>query len=142
MITCQQVMTKDPVCCIPSDSVEKAARLMKKENVGSIPVVDDKKTLKLIGIVTDRDLAINIIAEGLDPAGIDVSEVMSKGPVCCRWNEDIREVLDHMSEFQVRRIPVVDEDERIVGIIAQADVARQLRNVEVIGEVVKEISEE
>ena len=76
---CSEIMTKDPECCVPSDSVMKAAQLMKSEDVGPIPIVEDKEEKKLTGIVTDRDLAIKVVAEARDPKTTQVEEVMSEG---------------------------------------------------------------
>ena len=138
---CSEIMTRDPECCVPSDSVMKAAQLMKSEDVGPIPIVDDKDGMKLAGIVTDRDLAIKVVAEARDPKTTQVDEVMSEGLVTCRENDDIRTVLQLMQDNQVRRIPVVDDTDQLVGIIAQADVATRLGNLQVAGKVVEEISE-
>ena len=120
---CSEIMTKDPECCVPSDSVMKAAQLMKSEDVGPIPIVEDKEEKKLTGIVTDRDLAIKVVAEARDPKTTQVEEVMSEGLVTCRENDDVQSVLKLMEDNQIRRIPVVDQSDHLLGIIAQADVA-------------------
>ena len=138
---CSEIMTRDPECCLPSDSVMRAAQLMKSEDVGPIPIVDDRDGMKLAGIVTDRDLAIKVVAEARDPKTTQVEEVMSEGLVTCRENDDIRTVLQLMQDNQVRRIPVVDQSDHLVGIIAQADVATRLGSPVVAGKVVEEISE-
>jgi CBS domain-containing protein len=134
-------MTKDPECCLPSDSVMKAAQLMKSEDVGPIPIVDDKDDMKLTGIVTDRDLAIKVVAEARDPRTTQVEEVMSEGLVTCRENDDVQSVLKLMQDNQVRRIPVVDKNDHLVGIIAQADVATRLGEPRATGKVVEQISD-
>jgi CBS domain-containing protein len=141
MTTCKDVMTLDPICCLISDTASLAASLMKEADIGPIPVVEDPESKKLIGIVTDRDLTIKVVAEGQDSKSITMRDVMTRDPVRCRQDEDIEAVLQRMSAYQVRRIPVVDEDNRIVGIISQADIANRLSNPETVGEVVKEISE-
>jgi CBS domain-containing protein len=141
MITCKDVMTLDPICCLSTDRVNQAATLMKEADIGPIPVVEDSESKKLIGIVTDRDLAIKVVAEGEDPKSIKIADVMTRDPVRCHRDEDIKEVLARMSEFQVRRIPVVDENNCIVGIISQADIANRISNPETVGTVVQEISE-
>ena len=123
---CSEIMTKDPECCVPSDSVMKAAQLMKSEDVGPIPIVEDKEEKKLTGIVTDRDLAIKVVAEARDPKTTQVEEVMSEGLVTCRENDDVQSVLKLMEDNQIRRIPVVDQSDHLLGIIAQADVATRL----------------
>jgi len=141
MKKCKEVMTKDPVCCLPDDSVAKAAELMKSENIGSIPVVESKQSQKLLGIVTDRDLALKIVAAALDAKSTTVKTVMTHEVVTCRADDDLQKALDAMAEHQLRRIPVVDHDNKIVGIIAQADVATRADQPEKTAEVVKEISQ-
>jgi CBS domain-containing protein len=141
MKKCSDVMTKDPVCCLPSDLAAKAARLMKSENIGSIPVIENEQTKNLVGIVTDRDLALKILAEGRPATSTTVDEVMTRKVVTCHANDDLQKALDAMSEHQLRRIPVVDDDFKIVGIIAQADVATRAGQPTKTAEVVKEISQ-
>lgn len=141
MKRCDDVMTLNPVCCLATDTVDKAAKIMKMEDVGSVPVIDQERTRILIGIVTDRDLAIHVVAEGLDPRSTRIEEVMTRDPVRCNVDEDVEEALDAMKDYQIRRIPVVDEENRIVGIISQADVATRLKDADETAEVVEEISE-
>ena len=137
---CSEIMTKDPECCVPSDSVMKAAQLMKSEDVGPIPIVEDKEEKKLTGIVTDRDLAIKVVAEARDPKTTQVEEVMSEGLVTCRENDDVQSVLKLMEDNQIRRIPVVDQGDHLLGIIAQADVATRLGS-RTTGRVVEQVSQ-
>jgi len=141
MKKCSEVMTKDPVCCLPNDSVAKAAELMKNENIGSIPVIESQQTQKLVGIVTDRDLALKIVSEGRDANSTNVEAVMTRRVVTCVADDDLQKALDVMAGHQLRRIPVVDHDNKIVGIIAQADVARRVDQPEKTAEMVKEISQ-
>src|SRR5512134_2763151 len=142
MKKCIDVMTKDPVCCLPTDSVAKAAELMKSENIGSIPVIENKQSQKLVGIVTDRDLALKIVAEALDAKSTTVETVMTHKVVTCHADDDLEKALGAMAEHQLRRIPVVDSDHKIVGIIAQADVATRVDEPKKTGEMVKEISQD
>jgi CBS domain-containing protein len=141
MKKCFEVMTEDPTCCLPTDTVSKVGALMKSENVGSIPVIESEQTKKLIGIVTDRDLALQIVAAGRDAKSTKVADVMTNRIVTCRADDDVQKALDAMAEFQLRRIPVVDEKNQIVGIIAQADVATRVDQPQETAEVVKEISQ-
>jgi CBS domain-containing protein len=141
MKKCYEVMTKDPVCCLPDDSAANAAVLMKSENVGSIPVIENEQSQKLVGIVTDRDLALKVVARALDARSTNVQTVMTKKLVTCHADDDLQKALDVMAEHQLRRIPVVADNNRIVGIIAQADVARRADQPEKIAEMVKEISQ-
>ena len=140
MKKCNEVMTKKPVCCLPNDLVTKAAELMRSEHVGSIPVIENEETKKLAGIVTDRDLALKIVAEGLDAKSTKVETVMTRKVVTCHAEDDLQKAVDAMSENQLRRILIVDDDNKILGIIAQADVATRLNQPEKTAAMVKEIS--
>ena len=140
MKKCNEVMTKNPVCCLPGDLVAKAAGLMKSGNIGSIPVIENGQTKKLVGIVTDRDLALKVVAEGRDAESTKVESVMTARVVTCRAEDDLQKALDAMAEHQLRRIPVVDNDNKILGIIAQADVATRVNQPEKTAAMVKEIS--
>jgi len=141
MKKCSEVMTSKPVCCVPNDMVSRAAKLMKVGNIGAIPVVEDEKQRKLVGIVTDRDLALHIVAEGRDPKSTKVGAVMTANVVTCKADDDLQKALDAMAANQLRRIPVVDSENQLVGIIAQADVATRVDQPEKTAEVVKEISQ-
>ncbi len=141
MKKCNEVMTKNPACCLPNAMVADAAQVMKRENIGSIPVIENEQTRKLIGIVTDRDLALKIVAEGRDAKSTTVDAVMTHNVMTCRAEDDLQKALDAMSSHQLRRIPVVDNDNRILGIIAQADVATRANQPEKTAEMVKDISQ-
>jgi CBS domain-containing protein len=134
-------MTKEPVCCIPGDSVERAAQIMRDESVGSVPVVDTHDDKTLAGIVTDRDLALRVIAEGSDPMTTTVEMVMSRVLVTCREDDDVSKAMSLMAENQLRRIPIVNSKGYLVGIIAQADIATRLEAPEATAQVLEEISE-
>lgn len=133
-------MSRHIVCCLPEDTVEHAAALMKEENVGPIPVVEDRENKKLVGIVTDRDLAVKVVAEGRDSKRTPVDEVMTRSLVTCRQDDDIQNAIRLMTEHQVRRIPVADDHSRLVGIIAQADIATKVGDTQQTGKVVENIS--
>ena len=141
MKKCEEVMTKNPVCCLPDEMVAKVAQLMKRNNVGSIPVIENEQTRKLVGIVTDRDLTLKIVAKGLDAKSTKTEAVMTRKVVTCLAGDDLQKALDAMAEHQLRRIPVVDQDHKVVGIIAQADVATRANQPEKTAEMVKEISQ-
>ena len=141
MEKCSDVMTKIPICCVPDESVIVAAKYMKGQNIGSIPVVQTELTRTLVGIVTDRDLALEIVAKGINPKTMKVEDVMTRGVVTCLADDDLQMALDAMSKYQLRRIPVVDSENRILGIIAQADVATRINQPEKTAAVVKEISQ-
>jgi CBS domain-containing protein len=134
-------MTQDPVCCLPTVSVAKAAQMMKAEDVGSIPVVEDEQTMKLIGIVTDRDLALQVVALERDAGSTQVEDVMTYDVITCRASDDVQVAVDAMSQHQLRRMPVVNDENCIVGIISQADVATRVERSKEVAEMVKDISQ-
>jgi CBS domain-containing protein len=141
MRSCNDVMTMDPTCCLASDPVSRAAEIMKTDDVGSVPVVQDAASKKLVGILTDRDIVLQVIATGKDAKDEKVESVMTPNPVTCRPEEDIQNAFDRMSQHQVRRIPVVDGRERVVGIIAQADLATRLDRPEKLEKALEDISQ-
>src|SRR5215510_5818334 len=138
---CSDVMTEDLVFCTPEDTVAKVAQLMKREDIGPVLIVDNKQSKTLVGIVTDRDLALKVVAEGRDPKTTRVEEVMSRKLVTCYADDNIENALKAMAQYQLRRIPVVDDNMRLLGIISQADVATRVDEPEKTAEVVKEISQ-
>lgn len=140
-MTCAEVMTPSPTCCNPDHTAVEAAELMEREDVGLVPVVSDGSSSKLIGVVTDRDLAIKVVAAGRDPRSTAVSEVMTADPTCCMPQESVEAVMELMASRQVRRVPIVDTDGAIVGIVSQADIATRLANPSETGQVVQAISE-
>jgi CBS domain-containing protein len=139
MTTCREVMTEMPMCCLPDDEIDKAANIMRLADVGSVPVIEDHETKILLGIVTDRDVAVKAVAAPAERT-VNVSDIMSKDPVVCHPEDDVKDVLKAMADCQVRRIPVVDGAGRLIGIIAQSDIATKVDNNKKTGEVVKEIS--
>jgi CBS domain-containing protein len=119
----REVMTPDPICCVPGDTAQSVAKIMCEHNVGSIPVVADQQSRKLTGIITDRDLCCSIIAKGLDAKTTSIQKHMRQNPVACRDGENLDGCEQAMQKHQIRRIPVVDGDGRCIGIVAQADLA-------------------
>lgn len=142
MKKCSDIMTEDLVYSMPEDSVAEVAQLMKNEDIGPVLIVDSDDTKRLVGIVTDRDLALKVVAEGRDPQITTVKEVMTRKLVTCRPADDVEKAMQAMAQYQLRRIPVVDENMRLVGIISQADVATRVDEPERTAEVVREISQE
>lgn len=137
---CSEVMTDNPVCCLPNDSVSQVARVMRREHIGPVPVVNSDRTREIIGIITDRDLAIKVVAEGRDPNRTTVSDVMTHTIVVCRDDDELSSAIAAMEEYQIRRVPVIDHGGRVVGIISQADVATRFHDQVITAEVVEEIS--
>ncbi|HSL28937.1 MAG TPA: CBS domain-containing protein [Anaerolineales bacterium] len=142
MKKCSDVMTRDLVTATSSDSVVEVAQLMKREDIGPVLIVENDESKTLVGIVTDRDLVLKVIAEGQDAKATRVGDVMSKKLVTCRADDDIEVAMQAMAQFQLRRIPVVGENMELLGIISQADVATRVDTPEKTAEVVKEISQE
>jgi CBS domain-containing protein len=119
----KHVMTKDPTCCLASDKAPRAASIMRDQDVGSVPVIDNEQAQRIVGIVTDRDLCMRIVAEGRDPSSVAVEACMTMPVVMCSANDSVQKATELMRENQVRRIAVVDDAGRLVGIVAMADVA-------------------
>jgi CBS domain-containing protein len=140
MPQCKDVMTPNPASCEPGDSIRHAAEIMQREDVGAVPVVDGKNQ-RLVGIVTDRDVAIKIVAAGGDVDRSTVADAMTSNPASVREDEDVSRGVSLMAERQVRRMPVVDGQGRLSGIIAQADVATRVNQDTETGRMVEAISE-
>ena len=141
MAKCSEVMTREPACCEPGDSVGRVATLMKTEDVGAVPVVESSGNRKLVGIVTDRDLVVKVLAEGRSAESATVRDAMTSNPAHCRDTDDVTQAVGLMADRQVRRMPIVDDQGRLVGIIAQADVATRVNRDSTTGELVEAISE-
>jgi CBS domain-containing protein len=134
--TVREAMTQD-VCAIDADKpVSYSAKMMRDEDVGLAPIVEGDR---LVGTVTDRDIALRVVAEGRDPERTTVREIASTRLVTVAPDQDLDEALHLMAKHQVRRLPVVEEDGRLVGVLAQADVAREGRDAQT-GDVVEKIS--
>ena len=121
MSTIAELMTPHPITVRPDDSVQYAARLMDDLNVGALPVCDDD--LHLLGIVTDRDITVRAIAAGLHPTITTVDLVMTDHVRSCSPRQSAAEALAQMASVQIRRLPVLDDEDRLVGIIALGDLA-------------------
>jgi CBS domain-containing protein len=133
--TVRDAMTDDPRSIGAAESVVKAARLMRDEHIGSLPVTEDER---LVGMITDRDITTRVVAEGAAPETTSVEDVYSRDLISVEPNEDLEEALQLMARHQVRRLPVV-ENGRLVGVVAQADIA--LKDNKRTGELVEAISE-
>jgi len=132
----RELMTKNPRSLESGSSAMDAARLMRDEDVGIVPIVEGEK---LIGTVTDRDIAIRVVAEGKSAESTTVGEIASRELVTIDPQQELDEALRLMARHQVRRLPVVEEDGKLVGIVAQADIARSASD-EQTGDVVEDIS--
>ena len=132
----RDVMTSDPRTVEPSATVQEAAKAMRDQDVGPIPIVENGS---LSGILTDRDIVVRVVAEGKDPSSTTVRDIASRDLVTIDPEQTLDEALRLMAKHQVRRLPVCEEDGRLVGIVAQADVALE-GDDRTTGEVVEKIS--
>ena len=131
----RDAMTADPRSIGKSVSVVEAARLMREQDIGSLPITDDEQ---LVGMITDRDITMRVVAEAADPNATSVDDVYSRDLISVEPDNDLEEALGLMARHQVRRLPVV-EDGRLVGIVAQADIALSANETKT-GELVEAIS--
>jgi CBS domain-containing protein len=138
----RDIMTPDPACCLRDTTAREAAGLMKEFDCGAIPVVESMDRRKLVGIVTDRDLAVRGVAEGKGP-DTPVKELMTESPAAADPDDDVETVREVMIREQVRRVPVAGRDGLLAGIVAQADLAREdaAATDREVGRIVEAISE-
>ena len=138
MTVARDLMTPDPKCVKEDQTLADAARMMRDLDVGALPICGNDDRLK--GMVTDRDIVVKCIADGGDPNTVTAGSLGEGKPITIGADDDIRDALVVMQEYQVRRLPVIDGHD-LVGIISQADIARELSAVQT-GETVAEISED
>lgn len=136
----KDVMTKDPACCTSDTNLQEVARLMVEHDCGASPVVDSKKTMKPVGVVTDRDITCRTVAQGKNPLEMTAGECMSNPCVTVTPEISVEDCCKVMEEHKVRRVPVVDENGSCCGIVAQADIAQHASKDET-AEVVKGVSQ-
>jgi CBS domain-containing protein len=134
----REIMTHDPACCAPETNVRDVARMMAENDCGEIPVLDESS--RPIGVVTDRDIACRVVAQGKDPGQTSARDVMSSPVITASPEDNVAECLDRMEENQIRRVPVVDADGACCGMIAQADIARAASEGD-IAELVRDVSQ-
>jgi CBS domain-containing protein len=138
-MTVTDLMTSNPACCTMDTPLPEIARMMVQYDCGEIPVVERQDEKKPVGVVTDRDIVTRAVAEGRDPAVMSAGDVMSSPAVCVQETDDVATVKELMESRQIRRIPVVDRNGTICGIIALADIALRDSRKET-GEIVREVS--
>ena len=119
----RDIMSRNPHCCLASDTAQHVAKAMCDRNVGSLPVVKNQHSRKLIGMITDRDLCCSLIAQGLDPKKTAIEKFVTADPITCREDDNVESCERLMQEHQVRRIPIVDGNDGVIGIVSQADLA-------------------
>lgn len=136
-----EIMTSPPVSVTPDTPIQEAARLMKDQNVGMLPVVQAEGSKQLIGVITDRDIALRHVAEGHTSPDCPVSEAMTEHVTTANPNSDLSDVMDIMGKEQVRRIPIVDERGELVGVVAQADLVLHAKDDKKAERTIEEISQ-
>ena len=136
----QDIMAKNPSVVTPDTPLTDAARVMKAEDIGLLPVVESSGSRKLVGVITDRDIAIRHVAEGHTSADCPVREAMSSDVSTCTADDTVEHLMEVMGKEQVRRIPIVDERGAVIGIVAQADVVRKAHDEAKAEETIERIS--
>ena len=136
----RDIMTGDLDICTPDSNLRDVALLMAQDDIGSVPIVDSRQSMKPVGIITDRDITCRLVAQGINPLEKMARDAMSDRVVTARPDMSIEQCLDLMERNQIRRIPVVDKSGRLCGIIAQADIAKKLDS-EKTAELVRDVSQ-
>lgn len=119
----RELMTKDPACVTPDDTLQRVAQLMAEHDCGCIPVVEGRNQARIVGVVTDRDIALRAVARGKSADAV-VADVMTREVECCPPDADLQTVERAMSDRQIRRVVIADADGCCLGIVSQADLAR------------------
>jgi CBS domain-containing protein len=134
----QEIMTRHAECTRPNATLQEVAERMQQLNVGSLPVCDNDR---LVGMITDRDITVRSVAEGHDPDQDHVADAMTPGITYCLDDQDVEEAARLMNERQIRRLPVLNRDKRLVGIVSLGDLAVQTGDEELVGATVEGVSE-
>ena len=137
----QDIMSRNPSCVTPETPLVEAARLMKDENIGVVPVVDTSDAKRLVGVLTDRDIAVRAVAEGRDGTTTSVGHIMTSDVRTSLPDASVNDVMELMGREQVRRIPIVDDRGILVGIIAQADIVLEAKDNRKAEKTVEQISQ-
>lgn len=140
MAALSSVMTPDPAVCTPDTPIREVAQMMSRNDCGEIPVVESERNARPVGVVTDRDIAVRIVAEGRDISSARASDAMTSPVTTVREDASVDDVCTVMEREQIRRVVVVDSAGKVSGIVAQADIARSGRDEET-AELVREVSE-
>lgn len=135
----KEIMTKDPACCTTDSSLQEAAKMMKDNDCGCIPVVESKDSGKPVGVITDRDICCRTVAEGKNPLNLTVGDAMTSNVETIKADSSVEDCCNLMEEKQIRRVVVVDDNGGCCGIVAQADIAINA-NEHKTAEVVQEVS--
>lgn len=137
----QDIMSRNPTCVTPETPLAEAARLMKQDDVGVVPVVESENSKRLVGLITDRDIAIRAVAEGRDGRTTSVGHIMTSEVRSASPDDSVDDVMTLMGREQVRRVPIVDERGSLVGIVAQADIVLEAKDDKQAEKTVERISQ-
>lgn len=140
-MTVGTLMTPNPACCTPKMTIQDVALLMVQHDCGEIPVIQATDDRRMVGVITDRDIVCRVVASGGNPAKALVEDSMTQSPVTVREDTSLEDCLTLMETHQIRRVPVVDADDRCCGIVSQADIAVGAPPVET-GKLVREVSKQ
>ncbi len=134
----RDVMTPNPECVSEKDSLRDVARIMKDQDTGVVPVVDGKR---IIGLITDRDIVVRGLAEGKNLENVSLNEIMTRSVRTVRDDASVNDVLNAMGNAEIRRVPVVNSNDELVGIVSLGDIAAQGNQDGKVGKAVEDISE-
>ena len=137
----RDIMTRDPQCVTQNEMLGRVAKMMRDGDCGAIPVIAGDNDKKIIGMITDRDIVIRVVADGKNPGDVPVQTAMTKEIYSVKEDDSVEKVFKVMSDRQVRRVPVVDQNGQLVGIVAQADIATESEDTRKVARTVEEISE-
>jgi CBS domain-containing protein len=135
------LMTRDPACCAPDTSLREVGRLMVEHDCGEIPVCEHASSKRVRGVITDRDIVVRTVAQGRNPLELTAADAMTTPAVTVTPETDLDDCANLMEQRQIRRVPVVDGNGNIVGIVSQADIVRRARD-RMAAELVREVSED
>ena len=136
---CEQIMRRNIPVVTVEDNAEHVGELMKDENLGFLPIVMDEESNQLVGVITDRDLVLQVVAHNLSPREVRIGDVMTTEVITVRTDDELRDAERKMAEAEIRRLPVVDENRRVVGVLSIHDVA-QAEGGERMGQIFREVS--
>jgi CBS domain-containing protein len=137
----EEVMTREPACCTPDTGLREVAQMMVDHDCGQIPVVQSTSELKVLGVVTDRDIVSRLVAQGRNPLDLDAGACMSQPVVTVRTDQSVEDCIRVMEAHRIRRVPVVDDNGLMRGIVSQADIAQHASRAST-GELVNKLSQD
>jgi CBS domain-containing protein len=123
----RDLMKKEPPYCVPFDTAQAAASIMKRYDVHFIPIIENEPTHMLVGVVTDRDLCLRVVAEGKDPGEVQLADCMTTNPVVCNPEDGIEQAIQRMASARLHQLPVVDVNGTVQGVISLHDALQNVR---------------